>query len=56
MIGKTLAAASIALAMSTSAASVQSTSSTTTYHTVDIGGVKVFYREAGPAGAPTLLL
>jgi pimeloyl-ACP methyl ester carboxylesterase len=56
MIGKTLAAASIALAMSTAAAPAQSTSSTTTYHTVDIDGVKVFYREAGPAGAPTLLL
>lgn len=56
MIGKTLAAVSIALAMSTGTASAQSTSSTTTYRTVDIGGVKVFYREAGPAGAPTLLL
>jgi pimeloyl-ACP methyl ester carboxylesterase len=56
MIGKTLAAASVALAISTGVASAQSTSSTTTYHTVDISGVKVFYREAGPAGAPTLLL
>jgi pimeloyl-ACP methyl ester carboxylesterase len=26
------------------------------YHTADIDGVKVFYREAGPQGAPVLLL
>lgn len=26
------------------------------YHTVDVGGVNIFYREAGPAGAPTVLL
>ncbi len=26
------------------------------YHTVDIEGVSVFYREAGPSGAPTILL
>ncbi|MCB4809936.1 alpha/beta hydrolase [Methylovorus menthalis] len=26
------------------------------YHTVDIDGVKVFYREAGPANAPVVLL
>jgi pimeloyl-ACP methyl ester carboxylesterase len=26
------------------------------YHTVDIDGVKVFYREAGPRNAPTVLL
>ena len=33
-----------------------STQATTTYHTVAIEGVNVFYREAGPKGAPTLLL
>ena len=26
------------------------------YHTVDIEGLKIFYREAGPANAPTVLL
>src|SRR6202042_3420746 len=26
------------------------------YHTVDIQGLKIFYREAGPADAPTVLL
>jgi pimeloyl-ACP methyl ester carboxylesterase len=30
--------------------------STTTYHTVQIDGLSIFYREAGPRGAPTLLL
>lgn len=29
---------------------------TTTYQTVDVEGVKVFYREAGPKSAPTILL
>jgi hypothetical protein len=27
-----------------------------TYKTVDVDGIKVFYREAGPANAPVLLL
>ncbi|MEA3113708.1 MAG: hypothetical protein QOG58_3507, partial [Caballeronia sp.] len=27
-----------------------------TYRTADVDGFKVFYREAGPAGAPKLLL
>src|SRR5215469_6957145 len=27
-----------------------------TYHTVSVDGVKIFYREAGPEGAPVLLL
>jgi pimeloyl-ACP methyl ester carboxylesterase len=33
-----------------------STSVTTTYHTIEIDGVHIFYREAGTADAPTLLL
>src|SRR5688500_19186855 len=28
----------------------------TTYHTVDVDGVRVFYREAGPKDAPHVLL
>jgi hypothetical protein len=32
----------------------QSNSSQVTYHTKDIGGVNVFYREAGPKDAPTV--
>ncbi len=33
-----------------------SVSSTTTYHRVDVDGVGIFYREAGPREAPTVLL
>jgi len=33
-----------------------STSAMTTFHTVNLGGVNIFYREAGPKDAPTLLL
>lgn len=33
-----------------------SVSSTTTYNTVSTDGVKIFYREAGPKDAPTILL
>lgn len=28
----------------------------TTYRTVDVGGIEIFYREAGPSSAPTILL
>jgi pimeloyl-ACP methyl ester carboxylesterase len=37
-------------------ASLESTSATTTYHRVTVDGVGVFYREAGPKDAPTLVL
>lgn len=33
-----------------------STTVTTTYHRVDVDGTGVFYREAGPADAPTIVL
>ncbi len=33
-----------------------STSSTTTYHRADVDGVGIFFREAGPRDAPTMLL
>jgi pimeloyl-ACP methyl ester carboxylesterase len=35
---------------------LESTSATTTYHRIDVGGVKIFYREAGPKDAPTIVL
>ena len=38
------------------AQTVPSISSTTTYHTVTVDGLKIFYREAGPKDAPTILL
>jgi alpha-beta hydrolase superfamily lysophospholipase len=41
----------------TSAASaLPSTSATTTYHRTQVNGVGVFYREAGPKDAPTIVL
>jgi len=40
----------------TQAASLESTSATTTYHRVTVDGVGVFYREAGPKDAPVLVL
>ncbi len=37
-------------------APLQSTTATTTYHSMTVDGVSIFYREAGPKGAPTLVL
>ncbi|MDR3519108.1 MAG: alpha/beta hydrolase [Azospirillaceae bacterium] len=58
-----LAAASIAAATVLASAAgmahaqtVPFLSSTTTYRTVMVDGLKIFYREAGPPDAPTLLL
>ncbi|MFA6967965.1 alpha/beta fold hydrolase [Bosea sp. (in: a-proteobacteria)] len=33
-----------------------STSATTSYHRVNVDGIGIFYREAGPQGAPTIVL
>jgi pimeloyl-ACP methyl ester carboxylesterase len=38
------------------AATLSSTSATTTYHRVQIGGIGIFYREAGPSDGPALVL
>ncbi|WP_407158664.1 alpha/beta fold hydrolase [Bradyrhizobium sp. STM 3557] len=38
------------------AAPMESTSATTTYHRASVDGVGVFYREAGPKDAPTIVL
>jgi pimeloyl-ACP methyl ester carboxylesterase len=50
----------IALALSAGCASqafaVPSTSATTTYHRIQVDGVGVFYREAGPKDAPVIVL
>ena len=51
----TAAAASI-VGRHTQAASLESTSATTTYHRKTVDGVGVFYREAGPNDAPTIVL
>ncbi|MHB2210386.1 alpha/beta fold hydrolase [Methylobacterium sp. CM6257] len=52
---KTILTAALALAQG-AAQPLPSVSATTTYHRVAINGVSVFYREAGPRDAPTILL
>ena len=39
-----------------SAQDLQSSRRSISYHTVEIDGLKIFYREAGPANAPTVLI
>jgi pimeloyl-ACP methyl ester carboxylesterase len=59
MHGRTVFTAALALALSLCSASQgveMSTNTTTTYHSILIEGVQIFYREAGPASAPTILL
>ena len=47
----------VALAGSAAAASpIPSTTATTTYHRTEVDGVGIFYREAGPKDAPTIVL
>ena len=50
------AAAALIVGNAGQAASLESTSATTTYHRMTVDGVGVFYREAGPKDAPTLVL
>jgi pimeloyl-ACP methyl ester carboxylesterase len=50
------AAAALIVGRAAQAASLESTSATTTYHRMTVDGVGVFYREAGPKDAPTLVL
>jgi pimeloyl-ACP methyl ester carboxylesterase len=50
------AAALLTSAHSADATPVQSTSATTTYHFEQVDGLKLFYREAGPKTAPTIVL
>lgn len=44
------------LAGTVHAAPLPSTNATTTYHRVQVDGVEIFYREAGPETAPTIVL
>jgi pimeloyl-ACP methyl ester carboxylesterase len=50
------AAAGLIVGRPTRAASLESTSATTTYHRMTVDGVGVFYREAGWKEAPTIVL
>ncbi len=50
-------AVAVAVAASAAAASpIASTTATTTYHRTQVDGIEVFYREAGPRQAPTIVL
>ncbi|WP_010219886.1 alpha/beta fold hydrolase [Sphingomonas sp. PAMC 26621] len=54
---KTIVTAALALmASATQAQPSPSTSATTTYHTVKVDSLNIFYREAGPKDAPTILM
>src|SRR5271169_6174200 len=50
------AAAALIVGHPTQATSLESTSATATYHSVTVDGVGLFYREAGPKDAPTIVL
>lgn len=50
------AAATLMVGCAAQAATVESTSATTTYHRATVDGVGIFYREAGPKDAPTIVL
>lgn len=50
------ATAALTLGRAAPAASVESTSATTTYHRATVDGVGIFYREAGPKDAQTIVL
>ncbi|MEI6001059.1 alpha/beta hydrolase [Paraburkholderia bengalensis] len=49
-------AATLIVSQAVDAAPLESTSATITYHRVSVDGVNIFYREAGPKGAPTIVL
>jgi pimeloyl-ACP methyl ester carboxylesterase len=56
-LGAALAgAASLAGAAAAAAEPIPSTTATTTYHRTQVDGVGIFYREAGPKDAPTIVL
>jgi len=46
----------VASVQSVSANDLPSSRRSISYHTVDVGGLSIFYREAGPSNAPTVLL
>ncbi len=48
--------AALAMGHGAQAAALPSTSATITYHRTQVDGVGIFYREAGPSDAPTIVL
>src|ERR1700722_18797988 len=51
-----LSAANACMTVQASAQDLRSSRRSLSYHTVDIGGLKIFSREAGPASALTVLM
>jgi pimeloyl-ACP methyl ester carboxylesterase len=51
-----LSAATAGIGVRASAQDLRSNRHSISYHTIDIDGLEIFYREAGPADAPTVLL
>jgi pimeloyl-ACP methyl ester carboxylesterase len=51
-----LAAIGAVTLTSSAAWAIQSTSATTTYRYLTVDGIRIFYREAGPSRAPTIVL
>ncbi|WFS04097.1 alpha/beta fold hydrolase [Rhizobium tumorigenes] len=45
-----------AVLLASQACALESTTATTTYHRANVDGVNIFYREAGPQDAPTIVL
>jgi pimeloyl-ACP methyl ester carboxylesterase len=52
----TLSAVISSMTIQASAEDLRSSRRSVTYHTMEIQGLNIFYREAGPANAPTVLL
>jgi pimeloyl-ACP methyl ester carboxylesterase len=52
----TISAVISSMTIQASAEDLRSSRRSVTYHTVEIQGLKIFYREAGPTNAPTVLL
>jgi pimeloyl-ACP methyl ester carboxylesterase len=55
-VGAAILGAAVLAGSAATASPVPSTTATTTYHRVEVDGVGVFYREAGPKDAPTIVL
>jgi pimeloyl-ACP methyl ester carboxylesterase len=56
MVGAAILTAAALAGTAAAASPLPSTTSTTTYHRTQVDGVGLFYREAGPRDAPTIVL
>lgn len=56
LLAAMIAAMMLPFATSEAATPLPSNASTITYHRTDVGGIGIFYREAGPKDAPTIVL